>query len=192
MLGPHHGDKPWSRKSPDKRMDRTGTTSAAGGGISAALNQGIGESQMIVTTMDGIAGRITEETLGVVRGTTLWTRRVIKSSYGGIRNFEVTGLQQMDQGLNDAKDQAHKTMVEQAKGMGADSVVGVKIEVAEMSNGVFCVNITGTAVKTLKLPASVPSFEVNPPVERDMVFEMDFDMSYLAARPAYEGSTLRH
>lgn len=143
---------------------------------------------MIVTTMDGIAGRITEETLGVVRGTTLWTRRVIKSSFGGIRNFEVTGLQQMDQGLNDAKDQAHKAMVEQAKAMGADSVVGVKIEVAEMSNGVFCVNTTGTAVKTLKLPASVPSFEINPPVEKDM----EFDMSFLAARPAYEGSTLRH
>jgi uncharacterized protein YbjQ (UPF0145 family) len=147
---------------------------------------------MIVTTMDGIAGRITEETLGVVRGTTLWTRRVIKSSFGGIRNFEVTGLQQMDQGLNEAKDQAHKAMVEQAKAMGADSIVGVKIEVSEMSNGVFCVNTTGTAVKTIKLPASVPSFEMSPAAEKDMDFDMDFDLSYLAARPAYEGSTLRH
>ena len=44
-------------------------------------NQGIGESQMIVTTMDGIAGRITQETVGVVRGTHLWSRRVITVSY---------------------------------------------------------------------------------------------------------------
>ncbi len=47
---------------------------------------------MIVTTMDGVAGRITEETLGVVRGTALWTRRVTKNSLGGIRQFQVSGL----------------------------------------------------------------------------------------------------
>ena len=35
---------------------------------------------MIVTTMDGIAGRMTQETLGVVRGSSMWTRRIIKSS----------------------------------------------------------------------------------------------------------------
>ena len=58
---------------------------------------------MIVTTMDGIAGRITQETMGVVRGTQLWTRRVIKSSFGGIRNFEVTGLKDLDAGLNEAE-----------------------------------------------------------------------------------------
>ena len=65
---------------------------------------------MIVTTMDGIAGRITQETMGVVRGTQLWTRRVIKSSFGGIRNFEVTGLKDLDAGLNEAKEQVQKAM----------------------------------------------------------------------------------
>jgi uncharacterized protein YbjQ (UPF0145 family) len=143
---------------------------------------------MIVTTMDGIAGRITEETLGVVRGTVLWTKRVIKSSFGGIRNFEVTGMKEMDQGLSDAKEQAQKTMIDQAKALGADSVLGVKIDVVELSSGVFCVNTTGTAVKTVKLPATVPSFDITPPMEQDA----DFDMAFLAARPAYQGSTLRH
>ena len=141
---------------------------------------------MIVTTMDGIAGRITQETMGVVRGTQLWTRRVIKSSFGGIRNFEVTGLKDLDAGLNEAKEQAQKAMVEQAAKMGADSIVGVRIDVIEMSNGVFCVNCTGTAVKTIALPATIPSVDVTPPME------MDFDLAFLAARPAFEGSSLRH
>lgn len=143
---------------------------------------------MIVTTMDGIAGHITEDTLGVVRGTVLWSKRVIKSCFGGIRNFEVTGMKELDQGLADAKEQAQKSMIEQAKVLGADSILGVKIDVVELSSGTFCVNTTGTAVKTLKLPATVPSFEITPPMEQDM----DFDMSFLAARPAFEGSTLRH
>ncbi|WP_373503546.1 YbjQ family protein [Aestuariivirga sp.] len=143
---------------------------------------------MIVTTMDGIAGRITQETMGLVRGTHLWTRRVIKTSFGGIRNFEVTGVQQMDQGLNDAKEQANKAMIDQAKALGGDAVIGVRIDVVEMSNGVFCVNATGTAVKTIPLPITVPVFEATP----QQADAMDFDMSFLAARPSFEGSTLRH
>lgn len=145
---------------------------------------------MIVTTMDGIAGRITQETMGVVRGTQLWTRRVIKSCFGGIRNFEVTGLKELDAGLAEAKELAQKLMADQARAMGADSIIGVRIDVVEMSSGVFCVNSTGTAVKTIALPASIPSFEATPPMETDM--DPDFDMSFYAARPAFEGSTLRH
>ena len=143
---------------------------------------------MIVTTMDGIAGRITQETLGVVRGTELWTRRVIKSSFGGIRNFEVTGMKEMDAGLKDAKDRSHQAMIEQARALGANSVIGVRIEVIEMSNGVFCVNTTGTAVRTIALPAMVPAFDAALPPE----IAMEFDPGFLIARPAYEGSSLRH
>lgn len=145
---------------------------------------------MFVTTMDGIAGRITQETVGVVRGTNLWTRRVLKSSFGGIRNMQVTGVMDMDRGLMEAKDLAHKQMVEEARAMGADSVIGVRIDVVEMSNGVFCVNTTGTAVKTIALPVTVPAFEATvPPLDA----ELDADMAFLmAARPSFEGSVLRH
>lgn len=153
-----------------------------------AANQEIGESQMNVTTMDGIAGRMTQETLGMVRGTNLWSRRIIKSSFGGIRNFHATGVAEMDAGLNKAKDDANASMIEQAKALGADSIIGVKIDVTEMSNGVFCVNATGTAVKTVPLPATVPSYPAAP----EPSLGPDFDWTFLAARPAYAGSTLRH
>jgi uncharacterized protein YbjQ (UPF0145 family) len=155
----------------------------------ARTSQGIGESQMIVTTLDGIAGRITQETVGVVRGTQLWTRRVVKSSVGGIRHMRVTGVADLDQGLAEAKQQAHKAMVDQAAAMGADSVIGVRIDVLEMSNGVFCVNTTGTAVRTIALPLAVSGHEMAmPPLETGI----GLDMSVLMARPSCEGSTLRH
>lgn len=149
---------------------------------------------MIVTTLDGIAGKLTQETLGLVRGTSLWTRRVMKSSFGGIRHMQVTGVKDLDAGLNEAKEQAHQAMIDQARGMGADSIIGVKIDVVEMSNGVFCVNATGTAVTTLALPSSIPSFAVaSPAADVDADDEMDIDMSFLmAARPSFEGSVLRH
>ena len=141
---------------------------------------------MIVTTMDGIAGHITEETLGVVRGTALWTRRIVKNSMGGIRQFQVHGLQELDQGLNTAKDSATKAMEEHARKLRADAIIGLRLEVVEMSSGVFCVNATGTAVNTVKLPQSVPAFTAAP--EEDF----DLDISLLAARPSFAGSALRH
>lgn len=149
---------------------------------------------MIVTTLDGIAGRMTQETLGLVRGTSLWTRRVMKTSFGGIRHMQVTGVKDLDLGLNEAKEQAHQAMVNQALAMDGDSIIGVKIDVVEMSNGVFCVSATGTAVKTLSLPASVPSFDVaSPAASTETDEDFDFDMSILmAARPSFEGSVLRH
>ena len=143
---------------------------------------------MIVTTMDGIAGRMTQETLGVVRGTSLWTRRLIKNSFGGIRNLQVTGVAQLDQGINQAREEASKLMLDQARTMGADSIVGVRIDVIEMSNGVFCVNATGTAVKTVVIPALIPADPAAPETDDAGVF----NMAFLAPRPSFEGSTLRH
>ena len=149
---------------------------------------------MIVTTLDGIAGRMTQETLGLVRGTSLWTRRVMKSSFGGIRHMHVTGVKELDVGLNEAKEESHKAMIEQARAMGADSIIGVRIDVIEMSNGVFCVNTTGTAVTTLALPAMVPSHdEAAPAAGLEPDEDGDFDVGILmAARPSFEGSLLRH
>ncbi|MCB1380431.1 MAG: heavy metal-binding domain-containing protein [Alphaproteobacteria bacterium] len=143
---------------------------------------------MIVTTMDGVAGRMTQETLGVVRGSSMWTRRIIKSSFGGIRNFRETGSADLDAGLNQAKEDANRTMLEQAVTLGADAIIGVRIDVTEMSNGVFCVSATGTAVKTVMLPASVPAYPVTAAADDNM----DFDWSFLAARPSFAGSALRH
>ena len=143
---------------------------------------------MIVTTMDGIAGRMTQETLGLVRGTSLWTRRVIKSSFGGIRNLQVTGLSEVDKGIKQAREEANASMLGQATAMGADSIVGVRIEVIEMSNGMFCVNATGTAVKTVVIPASVPGFPSAPETADADVL----DLAFMLARPSFEGSVLRH
>jgi uncharacterized protein YbjQ (UPF0145 family) len=149
---------------------------------------------MITTTLDGIAGRMTEETLGVVRGTALWTRRITKTSMGGIRHMHATSMQDFDEGLNAAKEQATKSLQEQAAKLGADSIVGFRLEVSEMGSGVFCVNACGTAVKTAKLPQTVP---LPPPAAATDPFsvpveDFDFGAAMFAARASFEGSALRH
>lgn len=141
---------------------------------------------MIVTTLDAVAGRVTEETLGVLRGSGLWTRRITKFAYGGLRNLHATGLHELDEGLNQAKKSASEQMHEQARNLGADAIVGVRLEVIEMSNGIYCVNACGTAVKLAKLPQSMPHFT------RHVHAMIDPVVAHETARPSAAGSDMRH
>ena len=148
---------------------------------------------MIMTTLEGVAGRMTETTLGAVRGTALWTKRITKSCMGGIRHMQAFGLADLGAGLNEAKECASKELQQQARKLGADAVVGLRIEVIEMSNGVFCVNASGTAVRTVALPQSVPDYSrTGGGIETG---DEPYDLStvgFVAQRPSFEGSVLRH
>jgi uncharacterized protein YbjQ (UPF0145 family) len=141
---------------------------------------------MIVTTLDAVAGRMTDETLGVVRGSGLWTRRVTKFAYGGLRNLHATGLHELDAGLSAAKESATREMNAQARNMGADAIVGMRLEVIEMSNGIYCINACGTAVKLTILPQPMPPFIGKVHAVIDPV------IAYAFGRPSIAGSDLRH
>jgi uncharacterized protein YbjQ (UPF0145 family) len=126
-------------------------------GNSAMLIWGL--SQMKITTMETIAGRSTEETLGVVRGSALWSKRITKYSYGGQRTLQYSSMDDMAEGLNVAREEAEKKAQAQAKFLGADAIIGMRLEVFEMSEGMFTAVATGTAVRTEPLPAAMPAFE---------------------------------
>ena len=123
----------------------------------------------------------------------MWTKRIEKTSLGGIRHMQAFGVQDVSAGLNEAKELAAKEIQQQARKLGADAVVGLRLEVIEMSNGVFCINASGTAVKTIALPQSVPDFS-----RADGGIDSDNDdifmpaAAILASRPSFQGSVLRH
>jgi uncharacterized protein YbjQ (UPF0145 family) len=114
---------------------------------------------MKITTMETIAGRSTEDTLGVVRGSALWSKRITKYSSGGLRGLQYSTMEDMAEGLHAAKEEAEKKAMTYAKAMGADSIIGMRLEVFEMSEGLFTAVATGTAVRTQALPAAMPAFE---------------------------------
>ena len=113
---------------------------------------------MRVTTMETIAGRVNEETLGVVRGSSLWSKRITKYSNGGLRGLQYTTMVELAEGLNSAKEEAEQKAQAQAKALGADSIIGLRLEVFEMTEGLFTAVATGTAVRTSELPKIMPSF----------------------------------
>ncbi len=114
---------------------------------------------MKVTTLETVAGRMVEETLGVVRGSVLWSRGLKKFSRGGIRAMEYMTNEDVAEGLNQARLDAEEALKRQALSLGADAVVGLRFEILEMGAGMFQAAATGTAVRTSALPqAGAPAF----------------------------------
>jgi uncharacterized protein YbjQ (UPF0145 family) len=136
--------------------------------------------------MNEIAGRMTGETKGMVRGTAMWVRRISKTYAGGIRALQSTGVSEFDLALAGARESAERSMKAEAMAMGADAIIGVRLEMAELSSGGFMLSMMGTAVRTVELPAAVPALKTT--VEPDL----NPEIAYLAGKPSIEGSHLRH
>ncbi|MBL8791636.1 MAG: heavy metal-binding domain-containing protein [Rhizobiales bacterium] len=112
---------------------------------------------MRVSTLENIAGRQVDETLGVVRGTIVWSRGLKKFSRGGIRAVEYMTTADVAEGLNKAREDAEKALMLQAEAMGADAIVGMRFEIVEMGAGLFSASAMGTAVRTSAIaPAAAP------------------------------------
>ncbi len=111
---------------------------------------------MRVSTLESIAGRTVDETLGVVRGTIVWSRGLKKFSRGGIRAVEYMSTADVAEGLNKAREDAEAALIRQAEAMGADSIIGVRFEIVEMGSGLFSASAMGTAVRSSAIAAPVP------------------------------------
>jgi uncharacterized protein YbjQ (UPF0145 family) len=143
---------------------------------------------MIVTTLDHVAGQQIGDTLGLVRGTSTWTRRVTKSYAGGIRSTHAHGMRDLEAGLASTRSEATEAAKREAASMGATAIVGFQTEVRELSEGVYMVNVTGTAVKTYRFPAPMPALSDDG--ELPVIGMVHF--AFAGERASFEGSSLRH
>jgi uncharacterized protein YbjQ (UPF0145 family) len=113
---------------------------------------------MKVSTLETIAGHSVEETLGVVRGSAIWSRRISKNSTAGHRALEHMTINDVADGLADVREQAEKKMIQNAKTMGANGVIGMKIELIELGNDMYQAIAYGTAIVSEALAAATPAF----------------------------------
>lgn len=102
---------------------------------------------MIYVTTSEIAGRPIVETLGMVRGSTVRAKHVgtdIVASLKKIIGGELTGYSSLMAG---AREQAIDRMLAQAKDMGADAVVCVRLETSSIAHASSELVAYGTAVR---------------------------------------------
>ena len=87
------------------------------------------------------------EALGMVKGTIVQTKNVGRDFMAGMKTLvggEIVGYTQM---LNEARRIAIKRMVDEAKELGADAIVGIKYGSSQIMAGAAEVIAYGTAVK---------------------------------------------
>ena len=87
------------------------------------------------------------EALGIVKGTVVQTKNVGHDFMAGMKTLVGGEIVSYTQMLNEARQIAVKRMVDEAKEMGADAVIGVKYGSSQVMSGAAEVIAYGTAVK---------------------------------------------
>lgn len=107
-------------------------------------------TSMIVTTTNAIEGRTVAEYLGVVHGCAVMGSNLFRDFFAGIRDVVGGRVASYETVLADANDAALADLLERAKAMGADAVIGVSFDhdsIGGDNKTILMVSATGTAVR---------------------------------------------
>ena len=90
------------------------------------------------------------EALGMVKGTIVQSKNIGRDFMAGMKGLvggEIVGYTEM---LNEARQLAVKRMVDEAKELNADAVIGIKYGSSQVMQGAAEVIAYGTAVKIIE------------------------------------------
>ena len=104
---------------------------------------------MLLVNIDYIPGKDLE-VLGLVKGTVVQSKNFGKDFMAGMKTLVGGEIVSYTEMLNEARQIAVKRMVDEAKELGADAVIGVRYGSSQVMNGAAEVIAYGTAVKYLK------------------------------------------
>jgi uncharacterized protein YbjQ (UPF0145 family) len=103
---------------------------------------------MMVTTTDTLPGREIKEVLGIVFGSCVQMKHLGKDIRAAGRNIIGGESKAYTELLEESRRTAMQRMIEDAKYIGADSVVGMRYATAQTMGGAAEIIAFGTAVKT--------------------------------------------
>lgn len=101
---------------------------------------------MIIVTTDNINGK-NLEMLGVVKGSTIQTVNAFKDIGAGLKTLVGGELGNYNEMMIKARNLATDRMMQEAQGLGADAIVGVRYASSSIMQSAAEVMAYGTAVK---------------------------------------------
>lgn len=100
-----------------------------------------------ITTTGNIEGRQVAAYLGLVAGETILGVNVFKDITAGFRNIVGGRSGKYEEELRKGRETALQELLERAVELGADAVIGVKIDYETVGGQMLMVTAAGTAVK---------------------------------------------
>ncbi len=104
---------------------------------------------MLVTTTHAVEGKKVKQYHGLVSGEAIMGTNIFKDIFAGIRDIVGGRSAAYEKELRKAKDIAVSEMMESAKAMGANAVIGVDLDyetIGGSSGNMLMVSASGTAV----------------------------------------------
>lgn len=103
---------------------------------------------MILSTTFTVEGRTIAQHLGFARGNVVRARFFARNIIAGFRMIVGGEIHEYTKLLAESREQAMDRMIEEAKRMGADAIVGIRLDATEFGGGIATeVLAYGTAVK---------------------------------------------
>ncbi len=102
---------------------------------------------MIITTTENIPNKEVIEILGIVRGSTVRARNVGRDIFAGLKNLVGGEIKEYSKLQAHSREEAMARMIDDAKKLGADAIVNVRISTSMVMQGAAEILAYGTAVK---------------------------------------------
>ena len=102
--------------------------------------------EIVVTTGNEVAGHRIERYLGVVRGIVVRSPSFGKAFVGAFRSLAGGNIREFIDVCEAARHDAYKQMVEHAREIGANGIIGMRYDATEFMQGTTEVLAYGTAV----------------------------------------------
>ncbi|WDI43123.1 YbjQ family protein [Bremerella sp. P1] len=102
---------------------------------------------MIVTTGNEVEGQRVVEYLGLVRGIVVRSPSIARGFIGGLRSIVGGNIPEYAAVCEEARQHAYDLMLQHARQVGADAIIGTRYDATEFAPGATEVLAYGTAVK---------------------------------------------
>ncbi len=102
---------------------------------------------IIVTTTENIPGYRIVKVFGLVSGSSARARNIGRDIVATLRNIAGGEVKEYTELMAESREIALKRMIDKAKSLGANAVIGVRISTSMISSGVAEIVFYGTAVK---------------------------------------------
>jgi uncharacterized protein YbjQ (UPF0145 family) len=101
---------------------------------------------MLLSTTDTISGKTIVKHIGLVCGNTIRARHIGVDIVAGLKNAVGGEITEYTKLIAESREQAMDRMIERAKNLGANAVVGLRFSSSEVTTGAAEILVYGTAV----------------------------------------------